>query len=70
MRKTSQRAAPVQTSPASKTINMYIITASTRGAASRAKLTPTQRGRFWQSVDEAIEAERAKARSSKGVSHG
>jgi hypothetical protein len=60
MRKNQKAAAPVRASAANRNSNAkYITTVAPRRASTRAKLTPTQRGRFWQSAGDAIEVARA-----------
>ena len=44
--------------------------ADRRHASARAKLTPAQRGAFWQSVGDAIASARTEARQSEGALRG
>ena len=66
MRNNQKAAAPVRASAANRNINAQNNTmpVSLR-ARPRVKMTPEQRGWFWESVGEAIEAARAGARGGR-----
>ncbi len=58
-RKTNEKAASSPKNAASTTNDLNATTPTAHDARARKPLTPEQRGRFWNSVGEAIEAARA-----------
>ena len=59
-RKTNERAAHSPKNAACTTNDLNITTPKAHGTRARVPLTPEQRGRFWTSVGEAIEAARVR----------